>query len=369
MSHLATIYLFYQPSGLSLLCYSVKKFGCVTLRNNFILAPKTTFILFIFKAWQQAHSKICNCCNNIKYGQKDKQVNEIIGCTFLRALFLFAIFFSSSSVTLAAESSISHFVYLQDGIDDSQSAEKQIAIKVWNEWVAQNGDFNISTHSAATMPDFFKLIKNQKIDYALMDGSNFVRYYNKLKPILSGEAWGVQRSDKAYEEYVLLTRKGGNVTEINELKGTTLSLYPDYGLLRMYLDKLIMNVSHTSLGNFFNIIREVQTESQAILDVFFGYSDVCLVSKHVLDAAVELNPAIRDKVKIIHRSGEKYVPVIYIAFNNVSDIEQSRFNKAMNKLNNTTRGKQLLNLFGIQAIKKINQEKLYPMLELNTPLH
>jgi len=277
--------------------------------------------------------------------------------------------FSSTFVTLAAEPGISHFVYLQDGIDDFQSLEKQIAIEVWNEWVAQSGDYSISTHPAATMPDFFKLIEKRKIDYALLDSSSFVRYYSQLKPNLTGETWGVQRSDKAYEEYVLLTRKESNVTEINKLKGTTLSLYPDYGLLSMYLDNLIMKVSHRSPDNFFNVIREVKTESQAILDVFFGYSDVCLVAKHVLDAAIELNPAIRDKLKIIHRSGEKFIPVIYIAFNNVSDIEQIRFNKAMKKLNNTARGQQMLNLFGVQAIKKINQEKLYPMLKLNTRLH
>lgn len=287
---------------------------------------------------------------------------------FLRIIFLIGMFFSSS-VTLATEPVISHFVYLQDGVDDFQTLEKQIAIEVWNEWVAKSDGYNILTHPAATMPDFFKLIEKQKIDYAMLDGSNFVRYYNQLKPNLTGETWVVQRSDKAYEEYVLLTKKGSNATEFNNLRGKTISLYHDYGLLKMYLDNLISKTFHTSPGNFFNAIREVKTESQGILDVFFGYSEACLVAKHVLDAAIELNPAIRAKLKIIHRSGEKFIPVIYVAFTNVSDIEQIRFNKAMKKLNNTARGQQLLNLFGVHAIKKINQEKLHPMLKLKTRSH
>jgi hypothetical protein len=57
--------------------------------------------LFVFKAWQQAHSRLrsqpasCfkrhlhihvlrNCCHNTEDGQKDKPVVEVISCTFLR---------------------------------------------------------------------------------------------------------------------------------------------------------------------------------------------------------------------------------------------------------------------------------------------
>jgi hypothetical protein len=38
--------------------------------------------LFVFKAWQQAHSKLRNYCHNAEDGQKDKQVAEVISCTF-----------------------------------------------------------------------------------------------------------------------------------------------------------------------------------------------------------------------------------------------------------------------------------------------
>jgi len=287
---------------------------------------------------------------------------------FFQRVFLICLFFSCS-ITLEAEPGVSRFIYLQDGIADFQKVEKQVAIEIWSKWVAQANDYPVSTHSAATMPDFLKLIKKEKIDYALLDSSNFIQYYHQLKPNLQGEIWGVQRSDKIYEEYVLLTRKGNNTTEMNNLEGATLSYNSDFGILKMYLDHFILKTSHKSPRNLFKTIREVKTESQAILDVFFGYTDVCLVTKHAFDASIEMNPAIRNKVKIIHRSGEKFIPVIYIALNNVSEIEQSKFNNAMNNLNNTARGQQMMNLFGIHAIKKIKQNKLHSMLKLNTRAH
>ena len=70
-----------------------------------------------------------------------------------------------------------------------------------NGWL-KDSDYQVSTHSAETMSDFVKLIEKQEIDYALLDGSNFIQYYNQLKPSLMGETWMVQRSDKAYEEYM-----------------------------------------------------------------------------------------------------------------------------------------------------------------------
>ena len=42
--------------------------------------------LFVFKAWQQAHSKLRNCCHYAEDEQKDTLVDEVISCTFLDKL-------------------------------------------------------------------------------------------------------------------------------------------------------------------------------------------------------------------------------------------------------------------------------------------
>lgn len=39
--------------------------------------------MFVFKACQQAHSKLRNCWRNEEDGQKDKRFVEVISCTFL----------------------------------------------------------------------------------------------------------------------------------------------------------------------------------------------------------------------------------------------------------------------------------------------
>lgn len=284
------------------------------------------------------------------------------------ALILFSIFLPIST-SLRADLPTSHFVFLQDGIGELQKSEKQVAFDVWNEWTAQDGSYQLSTTWVSTMQDLLKIIKNKKVDYALLDGSNFIKYFPQLKPNLKGETWVVQRTEKPFEEYVLLTSKESKATKLKQLKGTTLSLHSEFRLLKMYLDYIVKKSTHTLAENHFKVIREAKTESQSILDVFFGYSEACLVAKHVLEDAIELNPAIRNKIKIIHYSGEIFIPVIYIAFNNAPDITLTRFAEAVDKLHNTVRGQQMLDLFGVHAIKKIEQKELYPMLKINAQLH
>lgn len=287
---------------------------------------------------------------------------------FSRLTVILISVFLLNTASLGADLSTSHFVFLQDGIGELQKSEKQVAFDVWNEWAAQDGNYQLSTTWVPNMQDLLKIIKNKKVDYALLDGSNFIKYYPQLKPSLKGETWVVQRTDKPFEEYVLLTSKESKATELNQLKGATLSLHSKFRLLKMYLEYIVKKSTHTSAENYFKLIREAKTESQSILDVFFGYSDACLVAKHVLEDAIELNPAIRKKIKIIHHSGEIFIPVIYVAFNNASDITRTRFSEAVDKLHNTVRGQQILDLFGVHAINKIEQKKLYPMLKINAQL-
>ena len=72
------------------------------------------------------------------------------------------------------------------------------------------------------------------------------------------------------------------------------------------------------MTDFFKEIQDAKTESQAILDVFFSKSDACLVARHVFEDAIELNPAIGKKLKIIHHSKRIYAPAIYFALNSAS---------------------------------------------------
>ena len=254
-------------------------------------------------------------------------------------------------------------VYVQDGIGELQKSEKQIAIKYWDKFFNKTLKNYSFFSSVTTIDKFIKHLNDGEIDYVLLDGSNFIQYYQYLESKLLGEAWLVQRTKNNFEEFVLLVRKDTKIEYFHQLKNTVFSLHSGYGLLRLYLDQLVANTSNSTISEFFHEIHDAKTESQAILDVFFSKTDACLVAKHVFDDAIELNPAIGEKIKVIVHSKKIYAPAIYLALNGVSKKGQQNFSRSVTMLNNTVRGRQILNLFGIYIIKKIDSKKLEPMLQ------
>ncbi len=256
-------------------------------------------------------------------------------------------------------------VFVQDGIGELQKPEKQIAIKFWDKYFNKSvSNFSVSS-SITTMPGFIEQLNNKKIDYVLLDGSNFIQYYQALEPKLNDEVWLVQRTDNSFEEFVLLVKQDAKINHVRQLKNTVFSLHSGYGLLRLYLEQLVAQTSNVSMAGFFNEILDAKTESQAILDVFFSKSDACLVARHVFENAIELNPAIGKKLIIIHHSKRIYAPAIYLALDGVSKKSRINFSRGVEMLNNTVRGRQILDLFGIHIIKRIDSRKLEPLLRHN----
>jgi len=58
--------------------------------------------LFVFKACQQAHSKLRNCWHNAENGQKYKSIVQVIPCTFLSTILLYIVSFSIFAETKIA---------------------------------------------------------------------------------------------------------------------------------------------------------------------------------------------------------------------------------------------------------------------------
>ncbi len=74
----------------------------ITLKNAHEISSSTGAVfLFVFKAWQQAHSKLRNCCHNTEGGQKDQLIDELISRTllnyFIPTLFAISLFCTSNN--------------------------------------------------------------------------------------------------------------------------------------------------------------------------------------------------------------------------------------------------------------------------------
>lgn len=171
--------------------------------------------------------------------------------------------------------------------------------------------------------------------------------------------------NEVYKSFVILTRND-QIEELKDLKDKKLGLpkiffnpIPDMWLqVKLSQDKL------GEIRKFFNEIREYDKESEAILSVFFGQNDVCVVSKPAFETMNELNPQVGEKLKLLAES-PGYITGISCLSENSKDFSYSkRFLDACLNLSVYTAGRQILTLMKTEKVGVFKPEYLNTIAQL-----
>lgn len=251
--------------------------------------------------------------------------------------------------------------YLQDGLSDLQKTEKQVALKLWVEELPHKGDYAVKILPVATMARLEALIKARTVNYAILNAVHYLKRHDQLKDYFERNFMAIQRSTSLYEEYLVVTHGHKNINKFNQLIDKHLSIGKDNPLMNFYLEYLVLKSGHPSPDHFFKKIKATSTASQAVLDIYFGNSDACIVPKHILDRAVALNPSIMDRLRIIHRSGANFIPVLVVGAKYNPASVKSGFSQSIESLQGAPGKQQIIDLFNIQAAVMIGPEKLTAM--------
>ena len=90
----------------------------------------------------------------------------------------------------------------------------------------------------------------------------------------------------------------------------------------------------------------------------------CLVPQFTLDLVFELNPAVKDKIELPHRSGADFIPALVLTVPVGSEDITDLIRKNLLLLPDNPRGQEILSLFKIQGITLIKPEDLQMMVEI-----
>lgn len=282
---------------------------------------------------------------------------------FRRLFFLIScsIFFNAA---VSAQEQTLTLAYLENGLADLKDSEMQIALQLLAKELTQDSDVNMSIKAVPTLPEMFALIKSGKVNYTIINSFNYIMEKDQLSPYLDATMWAIQRSQKAQEDYVLVVRKETPYKDIGSLSGKRLSLHQDYLLMKLYLQFIVKKNSHLSLEKFFKSVKNTRTASQTVLDVYFSTSDVCIVPQHILDLVAELNPDINNKLKVVHHSGEQFIPALVLSFKGIPENINTIVAHNTEQINRTLRGQQILNMFHIQSLVKTSVNQLDYMIDM-----
>lgn len=173
----------------------------------------------------------------------------------------------------------------------------------------------------------------------------------KLEPIAAGSVDGTN----PMAEYVLLRRTGEAVGGLSDLEGGRISIgtKDDGSLARLWLDNALMEAGLVPASSHFQEVKVVAKSPQAILPVFFGQLEACIVTERAFSTMIELNPQVGDRLEVSLRS-EPLLPSVVVFPDSIEPAMRSFLRSAILGLHEHVAGRQSLALFGISRLSPVN---------------
>jgi len=197
-----------------------------------------------------------------------------------------------------------------------------------------------------------------------VDYLNLCQPYS-LEPFLIASAY-----DEPTSRYVLLARSDVTLETLKPDRKTTLLLQTGAmgKIAQLWLDTLLLRNGFAESGEFFSTTNRVERASRAVLPVFFGQADACVVSRKAFETVVEMNPQLKTQLNVLAESPPLINPVSCFC-GSVKEEDRRDLKKALSMLKDKPDGEQMLMLFRMNAIFEFHPEYLRSLEELCREYH
>jgi hypothetical protein len=156
------------------------------------------------------------------------------------------------------------------------------------------------------------------------------------------------------EQYVLVVRRDGGVDSLDALRGRKLVRHASHGTSPAlpWLDLLLAEGGFGRPEEHFAEVAALESPSKAVLRVFFGQSDAGLVGAATFETACELNPQLRQKLKVLAVS-PPLVPGVFFFLDEFTSPQRREFEEAIVNLHTSVAGQQVLTVFGSTTMERV----------------
>lgn len=149
------------------------------------------------------------------------------------------------------------------------------------------------------------------------------------------------------ERFIILSDKKSKFKSITDLKDAKISISSDYSgtsIQYYWLNNLFNKQFGTSFDKYSKNISVAKEYKQALMDVFFGKSDVCIINKFTYYTMIKLNPQIDKTLQVIVESEDFAPKVIYLSDTFDQKLKSFILSRLL-KLNKYDTGKQIKDVF------------------------
>lgn len=219
-----------------------------------------------------------------------------------------------------------------------------VAINVWANKLRKK--LNIAAKFKLMVFDNTKDMINyntkNNLGMVLLNSINFLRLHDKMSlyPIFISS-----NSKSIYTKLLLITKKT-NAENISGFKGKKLGFYlrESNPIPKLWMDVVLAKNKLCSEEKFFSRLKEYNSDPQVLFSVFFGQTDIGIVSEAAYETMNELNPQIGKQLKILLTSPGFVFDVASFTQTSRNNSYSRKIKKNAVLLNSSPEGKELMTL-------------------------
>ena len=261
-----------------------------------------------------------------------------------------------------------HLGFLQNAFFDLNPRDLEASFSALTRLIARKHGYDLKaeTHIYQKSADLETAIRKGELHVAVLGAWEYSAM--DVRGLMEPAFVHVEQG-RAVREYLLLTRRGGGLNTLRDLKGKDLLLLErSSGLLpETWLDVLLAEEHLGTKETFFHSLEVTQKPVTAVLPVFFGNRQACVVDSSSYQVMTELNPQLRSTLQVVAAS-PSYISSVICLSQNGWDSEQSRelFLRSLRDLHLEPEGRQILTMFKVERLEPFQEGYLLPLNDLRS---
>jgi len=244
---------------------------------------------------------------------------------------------------------ISNAFYGED-IDKINYKDAKMAMDIWLKKMADKLGA-ISTLSFFKDFDAVKEAKKaQRIDTLILSANSYLKQLPYCKEEFSQGWMKLEKDGKPFFRLVILRQK-----DLPQKEEYSVHYYR-YSNISKVLGK-----TYAWEHNLNFVFYPIAKSSKPVLDTFFHKADFAIVKEDTWNVMQKLNPQLTKELRIAYRSKRIFVDIITLFSKHLSQQEKDIYIRAIEAINDTPDGKQLMELFKFNGLTKMGDDQFLGM--------
>lgn len=243
-------------------------------------------------------------------------------------------------------------------IRDANLADVKVSLGVWVEEIGKPYSVKITASTYDDMQSMRQALDTSELNFISAPGMELVEI---LKPDEVRQGYA-RRHEGTEEGLALIVAAASNIRKFSDLRGKRVARLDKDHLYEYFLEVQCLKAAGQDCRDYLSI-KEQRRDIQAVHDVFFGRVDAALVSIATMRTAVELNPQVGDRIRVILDWKVKGL-IFGMMTRHTKDHYRTLIVESVQEAMKTPRARQVLELFKTDYIEPISVDALDPFRAL-----